>query len=60
MKYHVVTVALLLLALALYSVGMRSGGVVAFLAGAACELWFWVRVIRGKGEAPPGATSVER
>jgi hypothetical protein len=60
MKYHVVTVALLLAALALYSVGMQSGGSVVFLIGVAFELWFWVRVIRGRREASPTASSIER
>ena len=59
MKYHVLTVALLLMALVLYVVGMRSGGAVAFVVGAACELWFWVRLIRGRREAPRTATSVD-
>jgi len=60
MKYHLVTTALLLAALALYSVGMRSGGMVLFVVGAAFELWFWVRVIRGARRAPPSASSTER
>ena len=60
MNHHVVTAALLVTALVLYVLGMRSGSAVVFLVGAACELWFWVRLIRGRREAPRTATSVER
>ena len=58
MKYHLVTTALLLAAFALYSIGMRAGGMVLFVVGAAFELWFWVRVIRGAGKAPSAASSM--
>jgi len=59
-KYHLFTAALLLAALVLYSVGLRSGGMVVFVVGAACELWFWLRVIRGGRDARPTASSMER
>ena len=46
MKQHLLTAALLLAALVFYSVGVSSGGSLLLAAGAACELWFWVRVLR--------------
>ncbi len=46
MKHHLLTAALLLAALALYSFGISSGGSLLLAAGAACELWFWFRVLR--------------
>ena len=45
MKRHFITVAILLVALALYALGFSGLGVAAFVAGAAFELWFWVRLI---------------
>jgi len=45
MKYHLVTAVLLLAAVALYLVGLSGVGTVAFIAGAALELWFWARVL---------------
>ena len=47
MKHHLFTAAILIAALVLYGGGMTSGASVLFVAGAACELWFWVR-IRGR------------
>ncbi len=46
MKHHLLTAALLLAALVLYGVGISGGGSLLLAAGATCELWFWVRVIR--------------
>jgi hypothetical protein len=46
MKRHLLTAAILIAALSLYGVGMTGGGAVLFVLGAACELWFWVRVRR--------------
>ena len=54
MRYHLVTVAVLLVALALYAVGMHAGASLVFLTGAVFELWFWVRVVRGRRNARPG------
>jgi hypothetical protein len=45
MKRHLITVAILLVALALYGLGFSGLGGAAFIAGAAFELWFWVRLI---------------
>jgi membrane protein implicated in regulation of membrane protease activity len=51
MKHHLVTAAILIAALALYSLGMVSGALVLFAVGGACELWFWVRIL-GRNERP--------
>ena len=53
MKYRVFTVAILVGAVALYSVGMSSGALLLFAAGAGCELWFWARIFaRRKARHP--------
>jgi hypothetical protein len=44
MKYHLITVAILLAAFTLYGFGLSGFGDIAFIAGGACELWFWVRL----------------
>jgi hypothetical protein len=46
MRYHIFTIALLLMAVVLYAVGMHTGASALVLVGAAFELWFWVRLIR--------------
>lgn len=46
MKHQLFTITLLIAALVLYSVGMTAGGWTLFAAGAACELWFWTRILR--------------
>lgn len=51
MKRHLLTVALLIGALALYSIGMTTGGTAFFVAGAMCELWFWSRMFRHRANA---------
>lgn len=43
------TAALLVAALVLYALGLDGGGTALLIAGAACELWFWVRVVPGWG-----------
>jgi hypothetical protein len=47
MRYHLFTLAILLVALALYAIGMSGGGFLLLFLGAALELWFWVRAMRG-------------
>jgi hypothetical protein len=59
MKYHLFTVAVLLVALALYAAGMHAGGSLLFLVGAAFELWFWIRVIRGRRDTGSDVPSVK-
>ena len=49
MKQHLLTAALLGLALALYGAGLSGGGDALLLLGGACELLFWVRVSPGFG-----------
>jgi len=46
MKHQLFTITLLIAALALYSAGMTAGGWALFAAGAACELWFWARILQ--------------
>ena len=57
MRYHIATLAVLLSALALYAAGMSGGGSLLLALGAALELWFWVRALRGK---PHASTPVSR
>lgn len=47
MKYHLLTVAILLASVALYGIGMSAGGSLLLVVGAALESWFWVRALRG-------------
>jgi hypothetical protein len=49
MKYHLLSATLLVLALMLETAGINGGGAMLLGAGVACEVWFWVRVIRGRG-----------
>ena len=57
MKRHLITVAILLVALALYVLGLSGLGVAAFIAGAVFELWFWVRlVVRRSPVNDPGTS----
>lgn len=44
MKQHIVTVLLMLTAIALYYVGLNGFSLLVFALGAAFELWFWVRI----------------
>jgi hypothetical protein len=44
MKYHLITAALLLLALVFYALGYSGFGWLAIAVGAVFELWFWVRL----------------
>jgi uncharacterized membrane protein len=48
MKYHLVSVLLIAAAIPLYVVGFSVGGSVVLAAAIALEVWFWVRVVRGK------------
>ena len=45
MKHHLITVAILLAALAFYGLGMAQLGAAGIVIGGAFELWFWVRLI---------------
>ena len=51
MQHYTITILILLAALACYSLGFGLGAYVLFAAGAVFELWFWVRLIRGKPKA---------
>jgi hypothetical protein len=46
MNRHIVTVAILIAAFALYGVGSTSGATILLLMGGGFELWFWTRVLR--------------
>jgi hypothetical protein len=57
MKRHLITFAILLVALALYALGYSGMGAAAFVAGAVFELWFWVRLaVRRTPVAGPEAS----
>lgn len=45
MKHHFITAAILLAALVFYGLGLVGLGLVAFISGGICELWFWLRLI---------------
>jgi hypothetical protein len=53
MKRHLITIAILLVALTLYALGFAGLGAAAFIVGAAFELWFWVRLIARRSSATP-------
>jgi len=44
MKYHSITALLLMIALSCYALGYAGAGWLAVAAGAAFELWFWIRL----------------
>jgi hypothetical protein len=48
MKYHLISVVILIAAIILYGAGSGGLGTILFLVGAALETWFWVRTFRGK------------
>lgn len=50
MKYHLVSLMLLLAAAALSVVGFGSGMAIALSAAVALEVYFWIRVVRGKAK----------
>jgi hypothetical protein len=52
LKFHALTVAVLLAALACYGASLDGAGLALFFAGAVLELWFWIRAVQG----PPRAT----
>lgn len=51
MRHHLLSMLILLAAIALYAIGMSGGGAVLLAAGVVLEMWFWVRALRGR----PGA-----
>jgi hypothetical protein len=46
MKYHLIAVAILMVALTFYVLGYSSLGGIAFVVGGVFELWFWARLFR--------------
>lgn len=55
MKHHIITVTILLLALACYLAGYSGAGKLAFIAGAGFETWFWIRLIIKRPSANSGS-----
>lgn len=49
MNYHLLSALVLVAALALYAAGFAGGGILALVLAVVLEVWFWIRVIRGKG-----------
>jgi hypothetical protein len=47
MKYHLISASLLGAAIALETTGF-AGGLVLLGAGVGCEVWFWMRLVRGR------------
>ena len=50
MKYHVISASLLFAGLVLETAGFAIGGVVLG-AGVACEIWFWMRLVRRRSSS---------
>jgi len=48
MKYQIITVALLAVAIMFYFLGAAGLGTAALILGIVFEAWFWVRFIVGK------------
>jgi len=48
MTYHLVTTLFMVAALALYVVGSAFGGSLVLAVALAIEVWFWIRIVRGK------------
>ena len=51
MKYHLISAALLIAAFALETLGF-AGATVLLAAGVGCEVWFWMRIVRGRRSRP--------
>jgi len=46
MKYHLMSISLLIAAAVLDTGGFSAGSVTLLGAGIACETWFWMRLVR--------------
>lgn len=53
MKYHVLTAIIFAVALGLYSLGFGAGALGVALLGGVFELWFWIRLFRGRPSEDP-------
>ena len=56
MKYHMVTILLIVAAFPLYVVGSAMaamGGTLVLAAAVGLEVWFWIRIVRGKSRPNP-------
>jgi hypothetical protein len=47
MKYHLISASFLGAAVVLETVGFAAG-IVLLGAGIGCEVWFWIRLVRGR------------
>ena len=47
MKNHLMSASLVVTAFALETLGF-AGAIVLLAAGVGCEVWFWVRIVRGR------------
>jgi hypothetical protein len=57
MKRHILTIAILLVALGFYTLGFSGLGIAAFVAGVTFELWFWARlIVRSRSATGPDAS----
>ena len=45
MKRHLITAAILLVAIALYATGFSKGATAFIALGVLCEAWFWARAL---------------
>ena len=52
MRHHFFTAAILIAALACYSVGLAGGGFFLLFLGGGLELWFWMRAMRSPKRLP--------
>jgi hypothetical protein len=48
MRYHLVSLALVLAALVLETLGFVSGATFVLFAGLSCEAAFWIRLVRAR------------
>ena len=50
MRYHLISASMLIAAVLLETLGY-AGGVIFLGAGVACEIWFWMRVVRARASS---------
>lgn len=53
MQHHTITILILLAATVCYTLSFVIGAYALFTVGAMLELWFWVRLVRGKRVPTP-------
>ncbi|GGA04047.1 hypothetical protein [Dyella caseinilytica] len=60
MKHYLLTATILIAALVFYAAGMTGYGAALFMAGIACECWFWMRILRRHGKTPSPMQTAKR